>query len=693
VQAINKTKRDIEQQIELCIKQRGHIAWNINSIYNDLVDKSRKFLSEYTKVADQQILDFANDLARSLQRSRLMYNDYKKYLSYFYSEEKQNVNDIPLLMQYVLYELLYESILAYKRTNPERNEAMIVAEKLEYLRLPFRKINDLHRDLGLDVIRDFRLDYQPYRKVVQYYQGMKTPALCFMLNILIQQLPEDVDTYIDGCGGTGTTLYNKLSYIDYDVEMERNELGYLMPAISKEIYNDWGYLNYIFYKFIKESPELIIKKIREFIEDVELHDSTKKTNYLDVEKKSELKDIKTETYMEVGKFVRGKSYNSLLKKIKELENKENGYISKDEEIVANLKSNLEKFVESNEKITGTEKYNVIALESYLLGRWTEYEVIWHRIQHEDVKKVLDIEKEEDINEFAHIFFIYGFFSNRKVANDCFENRFIELKNTYVQLINNAHDRFINVVISNNDICEMIIDKKEFNSERTIVYADIPYSGTDDNQYVTRPLNANFVKRFVNSLKSYKGKYIISERYNIASTHPIYGELELRNRLNSKKYELDKQTAKKLDGCICDKKEFYNDLQNIKPKYVWFYIPTNSFSVDDGNEFNLNEAWFLNFLKNNTYFGNPIEIMITNIELQGFGKNTTNLLEKVNVGNAKVQFLPCMNNIVLAVMSYNNFLETVNLNYNKGFGNRVFEEEEARDIAAAMYEYYQRDLNI
>lgn len=536
------------------------------------------------------------------------------FLSICCSNLKEN-NKVPRLLMYFLYEEVYDqlwSAVNFIKDGMEHNRCQN-KDALE------KTCRDTLMKYGLDEnafaicnltpVADVIIDYLPYKKVIQYYQGIKPELLCRMQNMLLAQVMDGesgVNQLISAFGGSGADLLNRVNIPD---------------NITVEVYNEIGKLHTAFYKTLADDTEYekLIGLIKEFIECV----LTAKTDYsfpflvdLEPEKAERLReDIKEKykkTNLELGEDARKKSLERAEGMSKEI-----------------LGGKRLLFLYRQYFSDDSDLEQLIKRENILFGMHQKLLLMYKQYQCE-VKKDIS----EDYVK-AFILFISLTFTDRYLFNNCLIEKFISFCVNYEDWLEFGRERCRNLQIRCGDALT-IVDEPQYNNEKTVMYMDIPYAETDSATYFSKFFK---VSDFISALNRFQGKYIVSSRYNICAGRALQNDYYESLKIEDGEeilYEYNKTGV--IDKCenIADfYRAFFPSIhkmpsgyghissENSKAKYV--IMP-----FTDVQMLIANEEGARKLVRNNTalafedvermfirtIFTNiPVEVMITNIEFK------------------------------------------------------------------------------
>ena len=592
--------------------------------------------------------------------------DHKKYLELFTIEG----NKIPRLFAYVVYDIVYKAIWGSASFNKNGVPSAFcqteyeMRSKEETILFDLGLTADFFSKYELDPVADAINDYRPYRKIIQSYQGIKPDLLCRMLNFILDQLPDDYNHYITACGGSGADIINKIHITDKK---------------WKETYNDIGLLNSTFYKVLQNEDEYnnLVNLLEEFISYIVGYSSSANSFVkffrnidIKVERIEEARDEENKKKIQKAIDRRDKIVNTINK----IRNQ------KDDKIGAEYRANsLMNAVENTEQILRglklqelfdsqidiairsfyTEKYGegevdntkayekgkaafvnqMILRENALHGVWEKCSIMYSQYQSEVNKDNLDD------YEKAFIFFIYLSFPDRQMFDNCFIDKFITFAASYKYWLEMGRERVKYFDVQNEDVIKLLVSP-EYNKKNAVVYADIPYSETDDDTYFIDGFDE---AKFLKALNNYKGKYIVSSRYNICANNELksiyYGVKDVEDE--QKFYSSD--DAKKLKTKVNTIEDFYKafsgggrmikeegektekevvQISNIDNQAKYIIMPyadveekKNKFELDGMRKGLLHNNYALTYhdvesMFKRTIFSNiPVEVMVTNIDLK------------------------------------------------------------------------------
>lgn len=263
--------------------------------------------------------------------------------------------------------------------------------------------------------------------------------------------------------------------------------------------------------------------------------------------------------------------------------------------------------------------------------------LWCQGADDDTIKKLGIDKEY----LAFMVFLYYAFPDRYFFDNCFIEHFIDFASSYEFYLEMGHERVANWdifdKISPRDV-NNVLQLSDYNKKDSITYCDIPYAETDSTLYVSEVFDFG---AFINTLKNFIGKYIVSSRYNICSNEEIwkmyYGIEKIVYKEGNKEVikmtqdEL-KEGFSKIGADFNDRvkhiRDFYNDFIEANAKYV--VLPyTSTQEVFDKektdekgkltktkvhNNYALNLEDVEKMFKNTIYSNIPVEVMVTNVDV-------------------------------------------------------------------------------
>lgn len=664
--------------------------------------------------------------------------DYKKFLELYTFE----VHKIPRLFAYVLYDIVYKAVWGNASFNKNGEpSAFCQTEKtmrnsaesiLSDLGLPV----DFFSDYELNPVADAIIDYRPYRKILQSYQGIKPDLLCRMLNLILDQLPDDYNHYITACGGSGADIINKFHIPDKRWKETYSDIGLLNSTFYKVLQNENEYNNLV--NLLKEFISYIVgyssssNSFIRFFRDIDINikiitPSTKDEDIKKIQKSKDRKKKIVETIKnirnlkddKIGEDYRNDSIEGAVENTKQiLEGSKLKEMFDSQIDIAIRNFYLSKYgaVEEGNKEADEEGKKafvkqMILRENALHGVWQKCAVMYSQYQSKVNKDNLeDYEK-------AFVFFIYLSFPDRQMFDNCFIDKFVTFAASYKYWLEMGRERVKDFDVQNEDVIRLLCSP-EYNKKNAVVYADIPYSETDDDAYFIDGFDE---ARFLKTLNNYEGKYIVSSRYNICANSELksicYGIKDVEDE--QKFYSRD--DAKKLKAKVYIIEDFYKAFsggsrmikeegeevekevllipkEDSQAKYV--IIPytdveekKEEFELDGKCKGLLHNNYALNYhdvesMFKRTIFSNiPVEVMITNIDFKK--DRDLRLLNAYDLGNG-VRAIPTVVadssstgyhvQPIYLVIEYNKYLELQNLAiYGDIIEKQKIEEEKIESV--------------
>lgn len=459
-------------------------------------------VDEYEDAIRQNvILNVSDDLKEQAVKECLLalgYHDNNEIIKY---QCEKIGHKLPKIIQYVIYQKCYydlieevkfvkDEVLHPDCVNKDALESIFV-DRLNSLGIAKEQLSE-------NPVNDAICDYRPYLKSLQYYQGIKPECLCRMANDLIELSISNPKCVVDGFGGSGACTMN----------------SFFSSMQLEHVYNDLGLMNTAFYRCLQDETK--IERFKDEIEKIiseafSEYDENSKIDYLlskydklikDYEEKNRGKNDKKLPVSYWDKSIKDaeEQYETdFNKEIKKAEGAVNSYKEvklEDRLYYLNMKED-----DDTTSIRNVERY----FHVFMLKLNTAYLAMTSKYNIEDIKKY-----HIDEIDLAVLFFFYNTLSHRHFYNGCTIGQIKNVMCNYKKWLGYGKDCFANVVIEQENALNLLEDKK-YNKSDTIWYLDIPYAETDSSDYVAQWFE---VDKFIEALSKLHGDYIVSSRYNL-----------------------------------------------------------------------------------------------------------------------------------------------------------------------------------
>ena len=620
------------------------------------ISVSQADVDEYKSTLLDSLGASKDDLGIKIVKEFLMALGYVKNEEILKSQCRLMKDNTPRLLQYMVYEKIYLK-LAEMVDFIKDGEVQAECVNRKELHAECEQILAKHGIVlasDLTPVDDVIYDYRPYLKAVPYYQGIKPEFLCRLVNDIVQLLPNasGIECVVDGFGGSGACTMN----------------SFYKKLEPKRIYNDLGIMNGSFYKCLVEDvdgfADAIQAVIDEAFSDYDVNSTMPFFNdfvrYIEcriVRLEEKLKEEKDEEEKKnIGESIKlcNDALGYLPKKLLDCEKE---YVEDFDAKVIQYLSTEDSNKNSLRAISiGTRLSAMHELISLVVGMQTlnsddccrKVEMYMHVFMLK-VKRIYEIltDEFEDLDkagltqrQIGLIFFFYNTLSQRHFYNDCTINLIGKFASQYRRWLEWGKKCFAQVEIQREDALEVLNDAG-LNKESTVFYLDIPYAETSSADYVAQWFDTS---KFIERLSSCNGTYIVSSRCNVC----MQDKEEYKNK--QPRIVIPKQDDEEGQAIPANKNDklfaFYNSFvteeyakayesdvsgydeeswrhirEGYEAKYV--FIPytkmeevfENGKKQIAGNATKIDENYVRRMLVA-THFSNiPVEVMITNANLQ------------------------------------------------------------------------------
>lgn len=566
-------------------------------------------------------------------------------------------DNTPRLLQYMVYEKIYRKLTELVDFIKD-GEVQAECVNREELHAECEQILAKHGIVlasDLTPVEDAIYDYRPYLKAVPYYQGIKPEFLCRLVNDIVQLLPNasDIECVVDGFGGSGACTMN----------------SFYKKLNPHRIYNDLGIMNGSFYKCLVEDIDEFAKAIQAVIDEAfSNYDVNSPIQFFDdfvkyiKQRKARLEqNLKEEKDEEKQKNI-GKSIKACNDALDYLPKK---MLDCEQEYVKEFDDKVDNYLLSGS--ADKKSLRAIPLETRLSAMHFMWELYDNTVSIEEfdrycrqievymhvfmlkVKRVYEILIDEfaDLGEIGLtqeqvglIFFFYNTLSQRHFYNDCTINLIGKFASQYRKWLEWGKKCFTQVEVRREDALNVLKDDS-LNKESTVFYLDIPYAETSSADYVAQWFD---ISAFIERLSSCNGTYIVSSRSNVCLPEkeeyknkqpriviPEQEDEEVQTVPANKNDKLfafynsfvTEEYAKAYESDVSgyDEESWRHIREGYEAKYV--FIPytkmeevfENGKKQIAGNATKIDENYVRRMLVA-THFSNiPVEVMITNADLQ------------------------------------------------------------------------------
>lgn len=636
-------------------------------------------------------------------------------------------DNTPRLLQYMVYEKIYRKLTEVVDFIKD-GEVQAECVNREELQAECEQIlaeQGIVLSSDLTPVDDVIYDYRPYLKAVPYYQGIKPEFLCRLVNDIVQLLPNasDIECVVDGFGGSGACTMN----------------SFYKKLNPHRIYNDLGIMNGSFYKCLVEEIDEFAKATQAVIDEAFSDYDVNSTmpffddfiQYIEQRKvrlKKKLKDEKDEEEkknIEKSINICNEALDYLPKKLLDCEKE---YVEDFDAKVIQYLSTEDANKSSLRAISiGTRLLAMHELLSPVVDKQTincdvccrKVEMYMHVFMLK-VKRVYEILTDEfdglgkiglTQQQVGLIFFFYNTLSQRHFYNDCTINSIGKFASQYRRWLEWGKKCFAQVEVRREDALE-VLKNVGLNKESTVFYLDIPYAETDSSDYVAQWFDTF---KFIERLSSCKGTYIVSSRCNVCMPDgkkeeyktkqprivvPEQDDEETKEVPANKNDKLfafynsfvTEEYAKAYESDVSgyDEESWRHIREGYEAKYV--FIPytkmeevfENGKKQIAGNATKIDENYVRRMLVA-THFSNiPVEVMITNADLQVDTMPIQKLSEKMYIMptfKTGIDANPYLVEPAVIIMKYEAYIDILlGLLFKNAWKKKVTEEDTKKSVS-------------